>query len=101
MMAGKRIDANQPSIVKTFRTLGCHVAITSSLGGGFPDVVVSTHGVTCLVEIKDGSKVPSRRRLTEDELMFHNVCSGYIAVIESEEQALGLVHEMRQRGARL
>ena len=60
MRAG-RVDANQPEIVRTFRDLGCSVAITSNVRDGFPDIVMGIHGINVLVEIKDGSKVPSKR----------------------------------------
>ena len=70
-MAGKRIDANQNEVVRTLRDLGCHVATTSMVGKGFPDLVVSHLGVMVYVEIKDGSKPPSKRKLTPDERRFH------------------------------
>jgi hypothetical protein len=62
----RRIDANQPEIVKAFRQLGCEVAITSNLGHGFPDLIVGKpkRQKVVLVEVKDGSKPPSARKLT-------------------------------------
>lgn len=80
-----RVDDNQPEIVKRFRDCGYSVAITSNIGGGFPDIVVGKYGVNILVEIKDGTKSPSKRKLTEDELAFHQSWRGAACVIESEE----------------
>lgn len=62
------------------------MAITSNLGGGFPDIVVGKYGINVLVEIKDGSKPPSKRKLTEDEADFHSAWRGMACVIESEQQ---------------
>lgn len=97
-MAGKRIDANQPSTVTLFRRLGCHVTPTHMVGKGFPDIVVSTRGVTALVEIKNPAQPPSKRQLTKDEKQFHDDCDGYVAIVSTPEHVIGLVHEMRKRG---
>ena len=77
MARAKKVDDNQKEIVQTFRDLGARVAITSSAGGGFPDLVVQyrypQNGKldTLLVEVKDGSKSPSRRKLTPEQERFH------------------------------
>ena len=86
-----RIDSNQNEIVECFRKLGASVAITSQLGDGFVDIVVGAHGKTCLVEIKDGSKPPSARKLTDEEQNFHNNWKGSIAVVENELDAYELM----------
>lgn len=77
----RRVDRNQSEIVEVFRKLGCSVAITSKLGGGFPDLVVGRHEKTLLVEIKDGAKPPSARVLTEDERKFRDAWKGSYAVV--------------------
>ena len=84
MSRAKKVDANQPEIVQTFRDLGAKVAITSSAGDGFPDLVVQYRNPmvrriqTLLVEIKDGNKPPSKRKLTPDQEKFHAVFHCYI-----------------------
>lgn len=85
-----RTDANQKEIVKTFRQLGFSVAITSMVGGGFPDIVIGKHRKNWLVEIKDGNKVLSRRDLTPDEEEFISGWRGSVFVVESIEQATAL-----------
>ena len=85
-----RVDENQSDIVEKFRGMGYSVAITSSLGGGFPDIVVGKYGVTVLVEIKDGAKPPSKRKLTEDEQRFHDSWRGAACVVECEEDVEAL-----------
>jgi hypothetical protein len=79
----RKIDANQPEIVKAFRQLGWVVAITSGLGNGFPDLVVSKRSVTAVVEIKDGSQPPSKRELTPKEKHFRDSWPGLYAKVES------------------
>lgn len=98
--AGK-IDANQGELVTLLRSLGLSVGITSSAHGGFPDAVVGYGGVTVLVEIKDGSKSPSRRRLTPEQVDFHGRFAGAITVIETPDQAIELANRIRQVAARL
>jgi hypothetical protein len=90
-MRGNRIDANQNEIVTALRKVGCSVAITSSLGKGFPDIVVGWKGRNYLLEIKDGSKTPSQRKLTPDEQKFHDFWFGDIKIVESVDDALRAV----------
>lgn len=99
-----RVDANQTAIVDVLRRAGRSVAITSSLGHGFPDVVVGWRGTCCdhdcsapehirgrlclPVEIKDGELSPSRQRLTPDEAHFHATWRGPIMVVKTMAEAL-------------
>ena len=87
-MRAKKVDVNQKAIVTALRKLGYSVAVTSSLGEGFPDLVVAKNGKTILVELKDGSKPPSQRRLTEHEKKFHENWKGKIIVAESVKNIL-------------
>ncbi len=86
-----RTDANQGDIVKALRACGLSVHSTSSLGGGFPDLIAGIRGVNYLFEIKDGSRAPSERRLTTDELDWHAEWRGQVHVIESADQALKVI----------
>lgn len=90
-MRGNRTDRNQTEIVAALRRIGCSVAITSALGDGFPDIVVGFKGRNFLMEIKDGTKVPSKRKLTPDEVKFHDNWRGEISVVESVDDALNVV----------
>jgi Holliday junction resolvase len=98
MRAG-RVDANQNEIVAVFRQLGCSVAITSNVRGGFPDIVVGVNGLNLLVEIKDGSKVPSARKLTDDEQRFHDNWKGRAVVVESVDDVVALVNGIQRKAA--
>jgi hypothetical protein len=91
----KRTDANQTEIVKAFRRIGALVAVTSPLGSGFPDLVVGRPGGGLkLVELKDGSKPPSARRLTDDEKRFHALWGEHVVIVESLEDAIALVQTL-------
>ena len=86
-----RIDGNHVAIVKTLRDLGVSVFSTAGVGDGFPDLVCGYHG-THLLELKDGSLSPSRRRLSEDERAFHESWLGEpVSIVESPAQAKELV----------
>jgi hypothetical protein len=95
-MRPKRIDENQPALVKQLRQIpGLKVAHTHTIGDGFPDIVVSFRGVNYMFEIKDPSKSPSRRKLTEDEEKFHNEWTGQIAVVETVTDVLKVINQVK------
>lgn len=91
----KRTDANQKEIVEAMRRMGALVAVTSSLGQGFPDLVVGMGRILKLVELKDGSKPPSARRLTEDEAAFHARWGEHVLTLLSVEEAIDFVNRLR------
>lgn len=82
-MRAKKIDDNQNLIVKQLRKCGVSVAITSMLGNGFVDLVLGFRGRNYLIELKDGNKSASRKRLTEDEKQFHDSWNGQVNKAES------------------
>ena len=64
MKYGKR-DSNHTDIRDALRRVpGCRVFDTADVGDGFPDLVVGFMGIIRLMEIKDGTLSPSRRKLT-------------------------------------
>ena len=83
-----RVDENQKRIVDMFRGLGWSVAHTHTLGKGFPDLVVGFAGKNYLIEVKDGSKPPSARKLTADELAFQSAWRGQYDVISDEIEVI-------------
>jgi Holliday junction resolvase len=64
-MSIKRTDKNQQLISDTFRKLGYKVKDCSSVGKGFPDLIISKTGENILVECKTETG-----RLTIDQLKF-------------------------------
>ena len=100
MAYGKKVDANQAEIVSLFRKLGAAVAITSSAGNGFPDLVVQRlrkrqYGTvvdTMLIEIKDGSLSPSRQALTPEQVKFHSVFRCFVVNCEADVYRMMDIH---------
>jgi hypothetical protein len=88
-----KVDANQTPVVKAFRDLGCSVKIVSQLKG-FVDVVVGKHEINVLVEIKDGDKVPSKQKLTDDSKDFFDSWKGWAVVVKSVDEAIALVKKL-------
>ncbi len=83
-----RADVNQSEIVAALRAVGCRVVATHTIGQGFPDLVVDHHGKTCLIECKDPSQPPSKRRLTPAQAEFHAAWTGPIYICETPEFAV-------------
>lgn len=78
-----RTDANHAEILQAFRQFGFSVADTSRLGAGFPDCVIAKFKRTAVCEIKDGTKPPSARRLTQPEVEFCATWKGTYLLVES------------------
>jgi len=91
MRRAAKVDDNQREIVQALRHCGASVMDTSAVGKGFPDLVVGWHGLNLLVEIKDGSKPPSHRKLTPAQVEFHGAWRGQVCVVTSVDEALALV----------
>jgi Holliday junction resolvase len=86
-----KLDANQQEIVKGLRAAGCRVLSLASVGGGCPDLLVGRNGRLTLLEVKDGSKPPSARRLTADEVSFGEAWKDQVEVVTSLDDALRAV----------
>ena len=67
MHRAAKVDANQTAITDALRKMGATVLHTHQLGRGAPDLAIGWHGVNLFLEIKDGNKPPSKRKLTPDE----------------------------------
>jgi Holliday junction resolvase len=91
----RRVDKNQPQIVKVLRDMGCKVFVTSSMGNGFPDLAVLINKLTYLIEIKDGEKPPSAQKLTISEKEFHELWENTVIMINSVESAIDFVNTER------
>ncbi len=85
------VDANQPAVVAALRQVGATVQHLHKLGSGCPDLLVGYMGRNFLFEVKDGAKSPSRQKLTADEQEWHTAWRGFVAVVNSPEQAVRIV----------
>ncbi len=73
------------------RTCGATVRVVTQ-GDGLPDLLVGYRGYTILMEVKDGRKPPSARKLTEEEeKFFQNWKGGMLAIVNSVQEALELL----------
>jgi hypothetical protein len=89
----KRVDNNQPEIVRQLREIGATVdPCYSQIGSGRPDIIVGYHGINFLFEIKDPAQPPSKRRLTPEEGIWHAEWTGQVAVIETVDDALKIMN---------
>lgn len=86
-MRARKIDSNQTRVVAALRRAGLSVAVTSSLGNGFPDLVVAGYSIheknpgnkTIVVELKNPDMPPSGQKLTPDEIKFMDEwCGEYL-----------------------
>lgn len=91
MRRAARVDRNQKQIVDGLRSIGASVLITSQLKNCF-DILVGYRGVTYIMEIKDGDKPKSQRKLTKGEQEFKDSWrGGKYHVVESLDQAIGII----------
>jgi Holliday junction resolvase len=84
-----RIDQNQISIVRHLREAHCRVLSLAALGQGAPDLLVQRNGVLYLLEVKDGSKFKSQRKLTRHQIQFHK--DWVVHVVNNTDEALEAV----------
>jgi hypothetical protein len=93
MRRAAKVDANHAAIREALRKSGWHVEDTSAVGNGFPDLVAIRFGQVEFIEVKDGAKVKSARRLTarEEVVALKFAAAGKrVRVIETIEQAVNL-----------
>ena len=95
MRRAAKIDANQEQIVSALRSAGATVQSLAAIGNGCPDLLVGFNGQTLLMEIKDGNKSPSQRKLTEDQIIWHGRWNGgALAVVDGPEAAIRMLKVM-------
>lgn len=85
-----RTDANQVTIMKALRQMGCEVLSLAAVGHGCPDLLVCRGHRLCLVEVKDGAKVKSAQKLTPDQVAFHSKWP--VHVVTSLDEAVNVVN---------
>lgn len=88
----KRTDSNHAEIIKALRKIpNLSVFSTHEVGKGFPDIVIGYKGINYLIEIKDGKKPPSARKLTDSEVKFHQDWRGQIKIVNNLDEVLNLL----------
>jgi hypothetical protein len=90
MRRAARRDDNEKEIVAAMREAGAYVKVINDEGTF--DLLCWHNGRTLLLEIKDGSKPLSARRLTDAEQKFHDAWPGdNLYIVNSVEEALALL----------
>lgn len=101
MRRAAKIDSNQNKVVGMLRKIpGVSVAITSQLGNGFVDIVVGYKGINYMIELKDGDKVASKRKLTVDEIEFSDKWKGQYNVCKDFDEVFNLINGKTQTAKR-
>ena len=96
MRRAAKIDANQEQVIKALRSVGAVVQSLAAVGKGVPDLLVGYQGKTILLEVKDGNKPPSARKLTEDQIKWHGAWrGGPLAVVDGPDAALRMLGEIK------
>lgn len=86
MSYAKKIDVNQPEIVKALREAGASVQILSAVGKGCPDILVGYNEVNYCMEIKAGDN-----GLTDDQRVWHSQWMGRVWIVRTKEQAIRII----------
>jgi len=81
-----RRDANEREIIDALEAIGASV-----VQGGPLDLIVGYRGSNYIMEVKDGSKPPSKRKLTSSEQEFIDGWEGRADVVESIDEAFAVL----------
>ena len=89
MRRAAKVDANHTQVVMALQAAGATVQSLAAVGQGVPDLLVGFQGKTLLMEVKDGQKPPSARRLTEQQIIWHGAWrGGPVAIVDGVDAAL-------------
>ena len=83
----QRKDANQGEIIAALEAIGCDVWVAHQP----VDLIVGFRLKTFLLEVKDGDKCPSRRKLTPAQAKFHASWRGHKATVKTAQEAIDVV----------
>jgi len=86
-----RVDDNQSEIVEALRNAGASVQSLAATGKGCPDLLVGYRGINLLMEVKDGNKPPSARRLTKDQVAWHGAWKAHVYIVKNKQEAIQLL----------
>lgn len=95
MRRAAKTDANHSAVVGALMRCGCEVQSLAAVGDGVADLLV-WHKATqrlLLVEVKDGNKPPSARKLTADQEAWHERFP--VIVVLSPEDAIAQIWPLR------
>ena len=93
-MVFKKVDNNQTKVVKALRDMGCSVQHLHAVGRGCPDLLVGYKCNNYLLEVKDGEKPESARKLTPDQVIWHYDWKGQVTIVTSPKEAIDKILSM-------
>lgn len=83
-----KVDDNHREVSQALMDIGATVCHLHAVGMGAPDMCVGFRNVNYLLEIKDGNKPPSARKLNKMQERWHQTWAGQVAVVTSVDEAL-------------
>ncbi len=90
----KRVDDNHAELRDGIRTAGFPVLDLSACGNGVPDLSVMVYpGICVFLEVKDGAKNASSRKLTTAEEMWREYAGRYTRTVLSLPDALEAIDQ--------
>ena len=95
MRRAAKTDANASAIDAVLIAAGASVAKTDAVGSGFPDRVVGFGDKNFLLEYKDGKKYPSQRKLTSQQVKWHEAWKGQVTIVHTPKEALEVIFGLR------
>lgn len=89
MRRAAKVDANHDAVVCALRAAGASVQSLAGIGKGCPDLLV-WHAACghALIEVKDGSKPPSHRKHTSDQVSWIAAWGGPVWTVTDADSAL-------------
>lgn len=75
-MRARRNDGNKRALHKLWTAIGGSWLDIAPEHGGEPDALVGWRGRDALIEVKDGSKPPSARKLRPEQVEWHRQWKG-------------------------
>src|SRR5262245_12764646 len=66
-----KVDRNHWEVFTAFKDRGWFVISTAEVGAGFPDLLIARGGDLLQIEVKDGRKSPSERKLSPLQELYH------------------------------
>ena len=91
MRRAARTDDNHQRIAQALLDAGATVLHLHGVGMGAPDICAGFRGRNVLLEIKDGDKPKSARKLTPMQVRWHEIWKGQVAVVHSEAEAIAAI----------
>lgn len=88
MRRAAKTDRNHASIINLLRDLGFTVLSLHRVGAGAPDILAGRNKKNFLIEIKDGEKPPSQRKLNDLQQMFHDSWRGQVCVLSNVDEVV-------------